>query len=66
MAPVGEWLTTTEAAAELGISIKTLFRYIKRGLLTVQYVNPRLALIRRDELRKVRRPKMGRPKKPKP
>lgn len=68
MAPLSraEWLTVQEAANELGVSTKTLFRWIKSGLLTGRYVNPRLLLIRRADLHKVKRPRLGRPKKGRP
>lgn len=58
-------LTTSEAAAHLGVTVQRVHQLIKDGMLTAQKVG-RDYIINGDDLKSVEnRPKVGRPPKPK-
>lgn len=50
-APVEDWLTPKQAAAELGVDVTTLENYLKRGWLVAEQAGPhRRIRIRREDL----------------
>jgi excisionase family DNA binding protein len=65
MSPVG-YITTQQAAEILGVSERTIQRYAEQGVLRAERIGLRTWLVREADLRRLKRPKVGRPKKPKP
>ena len=61
-----ELVTTAEAADLAGVPVRTIQRWVKEGRLEALTVNPRLMLLKRADVLKLKRPERGRPKKPKP
>jgi excisionase family DNA binding protein len=53
------WLTTAEAAKELGLAQSTLREAAARGRLRVERVSPRLNAITREELERYRQEHLG-------
>ena len=49
----GNWLTITEAAAELAVSTKTLRRYVTQGIVKANRVGPRLIRVDAKSLRAI-------------
>ena len=56
------WMTRTEAADTLGVSTKTIDRYVLAGLLTKVTINARVTRISADSLDKLQEYKVGRVK----
>ena len=53
------WLTTAEAARELGLAHSTIRQAIMRGRLQAEKVGPRLNVVMREELERYRREHLG-------
>ena len=64
--PAHDLFTTTEAAAELGLSPPSVRYAIMRGILQPMRLGARTVLITRDEIERYRREHLGRRGKIKP
>ena len=60
---LGELLTIGEAAELSGVPRRTIRYWIETGRLEAIKVNARLFMLKRKDVLKLERPKMGRPKK---
>jgi excisionase family DNA binding protein len=57
---IGEWLTTKEVAAVLGVTPDTVRSQVMRGHLQAHHVHPRKLLMHRAEVERYRQEHLGR------
>lgn len=60
--PTSDYITVSQAAEILGVSARRVRAMITAGQLPAMRINPRLYLIRRPDLARVRDRRPGRPK----